>query len=161
MLFLKSISKRGGGAKWISGRWMNINNGVKRWEVTAFVRPCWTKTETMKGYDQTKENRSLSPWAWMVPILKLRCFSCLLRLSLPPKNGWDGTNFYIGNKMVSSIKISRNRFVNIIVSYGTKVFSKFVRKLHFYPSTLLTASWNELLILKLIMCIITITRLTV
>ena len=24
--------------KWISGRWMNINNGVKRWEVTAFVR---------------------------------------------------------------------------------------------------------------------------
>ena len=29
MLFLKSISKWGGGAKWISGRWMNINNGVK------------------------------------------------------------------------------------------------------------------------------------
>ena len=29
MLFLKSIGKRGGRAKWISGRWMNINNGVK------------------------------------------------------------------------------------------------------------------------------------
>ena len=30
--------------------------------VNPFVRPCWTKTETMKGYDQIKENRSLSPW---------------------------------------------------------------------------------------------------
>ena len=29
MLFLKSISKKGGGAKWISERWMNKNNGVK------------------------------------------------------------------------------------------------------------------------------------
>ena len=26
---------------------MNINNGVKRWNVTAFVRTCWTKTETI------------------------------------------------------------------------------------------------------------------
>ena len=29
-----------------------------------------------------------------------------------------GTNFYIENKMVSSIKMSRNRLVNIIVPYG-------------------------------------------
>ena len=36
---------------------MNINNGVK-----PFVRPCYTKLETMKGYDQIKENRSLSQW---------------------------------------------------------------------------------------------------
>ena len=34
----------------------------ERWEVNAFVRPCQTKTETIKGYDQIKENRSLSPW---------------------------------------------------------------------------------------------------
>ena len=48
---------------------------------------------------------SLSPWEWMVPILKMRCFSCLLRLSLSCiRNGWDGTNFYIGNRMVGSIK---------------------------------------------------------
>ena len=33
--------------KWISARWLNINNWVKRWEVTAFVRTCWT--ETIKG----------------------------------------------------------------------------------------------------------------
>ena len=33
----------------------------------------------MKGYDQIKENRSFSPWGWMVPILKMRRFSCLLR----------------------------------------------------------------------------------
>ena len=44
LLFLKSISKRGGGAKWISGRWMNINNGVTRWEVNAFLR---TMLETL------------------------------------------------------------------------------------------------------------------
>ena len=53
-LFLKLISKRGGDAKWISGRWMNINNGMKRWEVIAFVHPCWTKTETMKGSNKRK-----------------------------------------------------------------------------------------------------------
>ena len=34
----------------ISGRWMNINNGVKRWEVIAFV--CCTKTETMSDGDE-------------------------------------------------------------------------------------------------------------
>ena len=43
--------------------------------------------ETMKRCDQIKENRSLSPWGWMVPILKMRHFSCLLRLSLPPGMG--------------------------------------------------------------------------
>ena len=37
----------------------------------------------MKGYNQIKENRSLSPWGWMVPILKMRRFSCLL----PPEMG--------------------------------------------------------------------------
>ena len=54
LLFLRSISERGGGAKWISGRWMNINNGVKRWEVAAFVRLCLTKTETTKGSNKRK-----------------------------------------------------------------------------------------------------------
>ena len=39
----------------------------------------------------------------------------------------NGTNFYLGNRVVSSIKMSRNRLVNIIVPYGTKVFSKSVR----------------------------------
>ena len=36
----------------------------KQWtekvKVNAFVRPC--QTEAMKGYNQIKENRSLSPW---------------------------------------------------------------------------------------------------
>ena len=36
------------------------------------------------------------------------------------RNGWDGTNFYIGNRMVSSIKMSCNRLVNIIASYGNE-----------------------------------------
>ena len=43
------------------------------------------------------------------------------------RNGSDGTNFHIGNRVVNSIKMSRNRLVNIIVPYGTKVFSKSVR----------------------------------
>ena len=37
--------------------------------------------------DQMKETRSLSPWRWMVPILKMRRFSCFLRLSLPLEMG--------------------------------------------------------------------------
>ena len=53
-------------AKWINGKWMNINNGVKRWEVTTFVRPCWTKAETMKISNKRKS--FVDPWGWMVPI---------------------------------------------------------------------------------------------
>ena len=41
--------------------------------------------------------------------------------------GMNGSNFDIGNGVVSSIKMSRNRLVYIIVPYGTKVFSKSVR----------------------------------
>ena len=33
---------------------MNINNRMKRREVIAFVHPCWTKTETMKGSNKRK-----------------------------------------------------------------------------------------------------------
>ena len=40
------------------------------------------------------------------------------------RNGWNGTNVYTGNRVVTSIKMSRNRLVNMIVPYGTKVFSK-------------------------------------
>ena len=36
-------------------------------------------------------------------------------------------NVYVGNRVASSIKMSRNRLVNIIVPYGTKVFIKSVR----------------------------------
>ena len=74
--------------------------------------------------DQIKENRSLSLWGWMVPVLKMRRFLYLL----PTRNGWDSTHTYIyfRNRMVSSIKMSGNRLVNIIVLYGTKVFSKSV-----------------------------------
>ena len=42
------------------------------------------------------------------------------------RNGSNSTNTYVGNKVVSSIKMSRNRLVNIVVPYGTKVFSKSV-----------------------------------
>ena len=43
------------------------------------------------------------------------------------RNGSDGTNFFIRNRVVNSIKKSRNRLVNMIVPYGTKLFSKSVR----------------------------------
>ena len=43
------------------------------------------------------------------------------------RNGWNCTNFYLGNRVVSSIKMSRNRLVNIIVPYATKMFSKYIR----------------------------------
>ena len=47
----------------------------------SFCPPLLDQTETMKGYYQIKENRSLCPCGWMVPILEMRRFSCLLRLS--------------------------------------------------------------------------------
>ena len=65
---------------------MNINNGVKRWEVTAFIHTCGTKIETMKGSNKRKS--FVDPaWGWIVPILKMTRFSCLLRLSyiIPPE----------------------------------------------------------------------------
>ena len=70
--------------------------------------------------DQIKENRSLSPWGWMVPILKMRRFSCLLPLSLPPEMGEMAQTLISDIEwFASSIKMSRNRLVNIIVPYGT------------------------------------------
>ena len=73
--------------------------------------------------NQIKENRSLSPWGWMVPIFNDTLFVSFTAI-ITARNGWDGTNFDIGNRMVGSIKMSRNRLVKIIVPYGTKVFSK-------------------------------------
>ena len=35
----------------------------------------------MKGYDRIKANRSLSPSGWLVLILEMRRFLCLLQLS--------------------------------------------------------------------------------
>ena len=61
----------------------------------------------------------------MVPILKMRRFSCLLRLSLPPGMGEMAQTFISEIEWLAySIKMSRNRLVNIILPYGTKVFSK-------------------------------------
>ena len=54
----------------------------KGWEVAAFVYTCWTKTKTMKGSNKRKS--FVESVGWMVPILNMRRFSCLLRLSLPP-----------------------------------------------------------------------------
>ena len=100
MLFLKSNSKRGGGAKWISGKRMNINNGVKRWDVTAFVRTCWTKTVTMKGSNKGKsfvEPMGLNSSNFKNETLFVS-FTAI-------RNGWDGTNVFIGNSMVNSIQL--------------------------------------------------------
>ena len=104
-LFLKSISKRGGGAKWISGRWMNINNGVKRWEVTAFVRTCWTKTETMKGSNKRKS--FLEPVGMNGSSFKNETLFLSFTTIITTRNGWDGPNFYIGNRRIGSIKMLR------------------------------------------------------
>ena len=104
MLFLKSISKRGGGAKWISGRWMNINNWVKGEKSTLLSALAKQKQKLWRGYDQIKENRSLSPWGWMVPILKMRRFSCRLRLSLPPEMGEIAQTFMSEIEWLATLK---------------------------------------------------------
>ena len=58
----------------------------------------------MKGYDQMKGNRSLSPWGWMVPILKMRRFSYLLRLSLPPEMGEIAQTFMSEIEWLAALK---------------------------------------------------------
>ena len=64
--------------------------------------------------DQIKENRFLSPCEWKVSILKINTLFWSFRAIITTRDGWDGTNFYIGNRMVGSIKMSRNRLVNIM-----------------------------------------------
>ena len=49
-------------------------------------RFCWHMLHKNRNYE-INENRSCSPWGRAVPILKMRRFSCLLRLSLPPEMG--------------------------------------------------------------------------
>ena len=49
---------------------MSISKRVKRWEVTVFVLTCYRPKQKL-WRDQIKENRSLSPWGWIVPILKI------------------------------------------------------------------------------------------
>ena len=108
---------------------MNINNGVKRREVTTFVRPCWTKTETMKG--SNKKKSFVKPVGMNGSNFKNEMLFVSFTAIITTRNGGDGTNFYIGNRVVSSIKMSRNRLVNIIVPYKTKVFSKSVSGMRF------------------------------
>ena len=57
----------------------------------------------------------------LVESLWMKCFNFknkTLFLSfaaiITTRDGWDGINFYIGNRMVDSIKMSRDRFVNIM-----------------------------------------------
>ena len=71
---------------------MNINNGVKRWEVTAFVRTCWTKTETVKGSNKRKS--FVEPEGKNGSNFKMRHFSSITInyhqkwwSSLPPEMG--------------------------------------------------------------------------
>ena len=58
----------------------------------------------MKEYDQIKENRSFSQWGWMVPILKMRRFLCLLRLSLPPEMGEIAQTFMSEIEWLAALK---------------------------------------------------------
>ena len=68
-------------------------------------RFCPPLLDKNRNYD-----RFLSPWEWMVPILKMRLFVSSTAI-ITTRDGWNGTNFYIKNRMVSSIKMSRKRLV--------------------------------------------------
>ena len=82
---------------------MNINNGVKRWEVAAFVRTCWTKTETMK--ESNKRKSFVEPVGMNGSNFETETLFVSFTATITTRNGWDGTNFYIGNWMVSSFCI--------------------------------------------------------
>ena len=115
---------------------MNISNGVKRWEVTAFVRPCWTKTENMKGSNKRKSfvgmNDSNS--------LKMRRFSCLWRLSGYHQKWVIWHKFYIGNRVVSNIKMSRNRQACSLRNEGVQAFIHRQDFIHCHSSSRCMAS---------------------
>ena len=65
----------------------------------------------------------------MVSILKMRRFSCLLRLSLPPEMDEMAQSFILEIECLAAIKCrTTGLHVNIIVPYGTKVFSKSVKQ---------------------------------
>ena len=127
LLFLNSISKRGGGKMWIIGRWLNINKGVKKWEFAAFVRPCWTKTETMKASNKIKSffdavginGSNFKNETLFMPFTAI----------ITTRNGWDDINFYIGNIIFSSIRLS-DRFGEHLRSVGNNDVDKPVA-LHF------------------------------
>ena len=53
--------------------------------------------------------------------------SCLLRLSLPPEMGEIAQTFMLEIEWLAALKCRATWLVNIIVPYGTKVFSKSVR----------------------------------
>ena len=42
------------------------------------------------------------------------------------KNLGDGTNFHVGVRMIGSIKMSGDRFVDVSIAYGAKMFDKSV-----------------------------------
>ena len=44
------------------------------------------------------------------------------------RDGWDGTDFHIRNRMVCAVEMSGYRLVNIVVPYETKMLGKSVRE---------------------------------
>ena len=65
----------------------------------------------MKGYDQIKEYRSLSPWGRMVPILKMRRFSTFREfyLDILTAQKEKGQPFEIDN-----FSFNKNLFKNLV-----------------------------------------------
>ena len=63
----------------------------------------------------------------MVPILKMRRFSCLLRLSLSPEIGEMAQIFISEIEWLAALKCRATGLSTPYVPYGTKVFSKSVR----------------------------------
>ena len=65
----------------------------------------------------------------MVPILKMRRFSCLLRLSLLPEMGETAQTFISEMEWLAALKCRATGLsTSLHVPYGTKVFSKSVRQ---------------------------------
>ena len=87
--------------------------------------------------DQIKENRS---WGWMVPILKMRRFSCLWRLSGYHQKWVIWHKFYIGNRVVSNIKMSRNRQACSLRNEGVQAFIHRQDFIHCHSSSRCMAS---------------------
>ena len=92
-----------------------------------FCPPLLDKNRNYEGMWSNKRKSFVKPVGTNNSNFKNETLFVSFTAIITTKNRWNDTNFHIGNRVVSSIKMSRSRLVNIIVPYGTKVFRKSVR----------------------------------
>ena len=90
-----------------------------------FCPPLLNKNRNYEGIWSNKRKSFVKPVGMNSSNFKNETLFVSFMAIITTRNGSDGTNFFIRNRVVNSIKKSRNRLVNMIVPYGTKVLYLF------------------------------------